>query len=524
MLNEPASINCATRLLFAILSLAAFQPNPSTSCQYRRLKQNLQLAVSFYGQEFMCSPPTHQDTVLVSLFLSDYKPAALATMQGVAHKTIKSEIYINIAYGVFHRLEAITEEGNQDPSGLNSADYHEFEKCLFDSIQGFKIISNHATVDGLIRKPLHSLHYLAGYMKSRVDAYQNALKSRQCTPRAIYHIQWATSTYILFQTLIDVRNGLSNPRGFINIAEETERKCSDQIKYTNSLLAVSNNSDMEEITAVSSVTELRFRTVSNWGIALGMLYTSTLGIRLRDGTNDDDSDLSCNETIQITSQVVNTYNGLEDQANEHFREYLERFGITYTDQLLEILELFIQCTKMKLKGIDFHPPPRYFGLETVTLCKNLLENNIVNIKSFGYLHPEFPRQLDLFTKCAQQLANMASSPGTTAEAAFAGGCVYAMSSKIIFGLISLMERLKKNFSRDEEKVEIVDGIITSAEYNGLPGVGAGQFSENLDLLPSFEDFGQAEALPASFDWFSLINFDDPGFQPEDPAWFSDPFR
>ncbi|CAI7595860.1 unnamed protein product [Penicillium pancosmium] len=523
--ESATSINCATRLLFALLCVAGFDLHRNISREDWRLKQKLQLAVSFYGQEFIFSPPTHHDSLIVSLFLSDYKPTALATMQGIAHKTIKSEIYINIAYGVFHRLEAVNGEGSQDLSGLNAADYETFEKCLFDSIQGIQMVSNHATVDGLIKKPHQSLRHLTVYMKTRIDAYQNALKSRQCTPQAIYHIQWATSTYILFQMLAEAKQSLHDPGRFIELAEETKKRCLEQINYTNSLLAVVHCGDNDEIAAVRSVLELRFYTVQNWIIALGFLYTSSLGTRSKEeGVSRTDSDISRDETIQITSQITNILKRPEERSNDYLKEYLERYGSAYPDELSSILEKFIGCSKLKLRGIDFHPPARYICLENVIFCKNILENNIVQIKCSGHLQPGFSKQLDLFQKSAEALANMASSPILTVEAAFAGGCIYAMSSKIVFGFLSLMKRLQIDFksSADKVNIELVDAIIASAEYDGLPSVDLDQFQfpagMNSEAWPSVGPFGQVEAFSNSFDWTSLLNLDDTEFEVENPAW------
>lgn len=520
--ESATSTNCATRLLFALLCVVGFELHRNISREDWRLKQKLQLAVSFYGQEFMFSPPTHHDSVMVSLFLSDYKPTALATMQGIAHKTIKSEIYINIAYGVFHRLEAVNGEGNQDLNELNSADYESFERCLFDSIQGIQMVSNHATVDGLIKKPLQTLRHLTVYMKTRVDAYQNALKFRQCTPRAIYHIQWATSTYILFQMLAEAKQSLHHPGRFIELAEETEKRCLEQINYTNSLLAVVQYGVNEEILAVRSVLELRFHTVQNWIIALGFLYTSSLGTRSQEegGVNRTDSDISRDETIQITSQITNILKRPEKRSNNIFQEYLERYGSAYPDELSSILEKFIACSKLKLHGIVFHPPPRYMCLENVIFCKNILENNIVQIKCSDHLQTGFSKQLDLFQKSAEALANMASSSILTVDAAFARGCIYAMSSKIVFGLLGLMKRLQNDFKSSAEKgnIELVDAIIASAEYDGLPSVDLDQFQFPVEMdseaWPSVGTFGQAEAFSNSFDWTSLLNLDGPEFEVE----------
>ncbi|KAJ5113018.1 hypothetical protein N7456_001552 [Penicillium angulare] len=497
VLDEPITSNCATRLLFALLSLSAFDLSDNIAQEDLPLRESLRQAVSFFGQEFMFSPPTHPDTVIVCLFLSDYKPTAMATTQGVAHKAIKSELYMNIAYGVFHRLESLNQQVNPISDGLSNPDYGEFESWLFDSIHAFQVIAGHATVDGLSGKPLHSLQILTDYMKLRVDTYQIALTTRPCTPRAIYYIQWATSTCILFETLTSTP---SPPR------------------------------DNEEMLAVRSLLKHRFCTVNNWGIALGMLYTSMLSRKVRDGIWDNSSDITPEDTTHIGAEVANTWNSPGDPSNMHFREILVRFGKVYPKQLMELLDMFIECSKMRLNGVVFRPPPRHFGIERVTNAKNLVENNIVMIKSFGYLHSEFPRQLELFKECAERLAKMASSPGRTAEAAFAGGCVYALCSKLIFGFLGIMEKLKTEFRSGHKRPDLLDDITTYGAYNHFMDTpSSGQMSDNLDmyppstgLFPSSGLFSQMEGLQ-TFDWSSMLDMGDPGFQPQNPTWFGEPF-
>lgn len=524
--NIPRNINCATRLLFSLLSLAAFDSHGRFSREEWRLKRKLQGAVSFYGQEFMSSPPSHQDSILVALLLSDYKPTALSTMQSVAHKTIKSSMYINIAYGTLHRLQPALEGRDPDLSGLKATDYFEFERCLFDSIKEVHVVVNHATVDGPASQSLTGLQNLVKFLRIRVEAYQNTLLLRQCSPRAIYHIQWATSNYILFQTLIEIKASLTGPRRFVAVVEDTERKCLEQIDYTNSLLATMEHAGNEEIPVARSLLELRFRTIINWTVGLGFLYTSVLGVRPPKGPETmNDADLSCDETIQLTSQVMKSYAAPDRQVNGYLVQYLERFGGVYVLQMMDILERFIECSKMTLNGTNLRPPPRHIGMEIVVFCKNVVENNIVQIKASGHLGPAFQKQMDLFTECAERFASMSSSPELTVEAAFAGGCLYAMCSKIISGLTGLMERLEKKFSKSEENVDLVDAIIASAEYNNSLGIGFNQPSDHPDAWVSSGNFGQInENLPGFLDWSCLLNFDDPGFQPENPFWFGDPFN
>jgi hypothetical protein len=332
--------------------------------------------------------------------------------------------------------------------------------------------------------------------------------------------------------LAEAKQSLHDPGRFIELTEETEKRCLEQINYTNSLLAVVQYGDNEEIAAVRSVLEFRFHTVQNWIIALGFLYTSSLGTKSQEeggGFSRTDLDISRDKTIQITSQITSILKRPEERSNDFFKEYLERYGSAYPDELSSILEKFIGCSKLKLHGIDFHPPPRYICLENVIFCKNILENNIVQIKCSGHLQPGFPKQLDLFQKSADALANMASSRILTVDAAFAGGCIYAMSSKIVFGLLGLMKRLQTDFksSADKGNIELVDAIIASAEYDGLPSVDLDQFQFPAEMdseaWPSVGPFGQVEAFSNSFDWTSLLNLDGPEFEVENPAWLGGNF-
>src|SRR4051812_39199938 len=82
--------NCATNLLFALLSLIALEASPTQLQQYHQLIHGVQIAVATYGQAFIFSPPTHRDSLVVCLLLADYRPTALVSFQSVSHTAVRS--------------------------------------------------------------------------------------------------------------------------------------------------------------------------------------------------------------------------------------------------------------------------------------------------------------------------------------------------------------------------------------------------------------------------------------------------
>ncbi|OJD22651.1 hypothetical protein ACJ73_05999 [Blastomyces percursus] len=502
--DECASSNCATNLLFALLCLIAFEsPETPFGRNLPHLKRSIQLAVSSYGQEFIFSPPTHRDSVVVSLLLSDYRPAAIVSSQNVAHKAVKSGLYVSIAYRISEKLELLPTQATLKPDELKAAELFGSEFRFTDVLAGLQVFCYDALLDSFITKPLQFMRKVVICIKPHIEVYQNVLKYRSCPPRIIYHIQNTVATYIMLEALVDMKQSWSSQDSLSTITEHCERKCLEQVKHTDCLLArLSSYENRNELLVVRCLLEIRFHSVYIAICGAGLFYATVLRARLQaSGRVGTDPEIYCHEAVQLGAQLIDTFKNISNEKTLNLSAFMGRFGGTYPDKLRAILEMFIECAeKLALNGVAFHPPPRRLVFEIAFLCKNIVENNVIQFKSFGRLHKDFERQLRLFEKCARRIESMVVSDWNSIDAAFAGGCVYAGSSKTIHGLCEVMENLKVRVSKETSGTEkpIVLEVPTDSGELGFEFPSGG-----WDLWPEVGGFKIFGTLQGQFGWSSI---------------------
>jgi hypothetical protein len=385
-------------------------------------------------------------------------------------------------------------------------------------------------LDGYLAKSPNALRKALAKMTPVVDVYQVVLKYRQCSPRTIFHINWAMSVCVLLNAVANLKERWNNPGSLFGEIEEAERRCVEQLKTSGVLLEKSSGMfDSQEIEAARSILELRFNSIIAriWG--LGLLYASVLKVRTLEGRLEWDHEIESHEAIQISDQVGGSRENMIAGTAEPFAMALSQLGIKFPKRLTSLLEIFIGCTDLRLAGTSFRPPLQHLALEVLTHCKNVVENNLVQLKCFGRLNPEFEKQLELFTMCAQRFDSMVAAPWTSTDVAFANGCVYAVGSKIISGFCQVMKMAKENLSRRIERQESQHGEERQAGEAGEAGVGFSPMYSDMsegtffDLTTSTEAWnmwpylGGFDPLPNPlelYNWIEGQNTDvDPGSIP-----------
>ncbi|KAJ5083172.1 hypothetical protein N7456_012599 [Penicillium angulare] len=501
ILNDPSSTNVATKLLFALLCLTACERLEDPQQKNVHLRGSLQQAVSSYGQEFIFCPPTHFDSVVLCRFLAAFKPTALATSQRVAHQAVKAELYINLAYRIAERLRLLPEPGSLPFVGANAIDSVEMECDLILSIQGVHLIADEYLLGDFLSMSLYSLRHVLQRMQPHIDSYEVLLQTRLCSPIMIFHIKWITAIYIQLEIFADAKQCWMNPNRLFVVVEEGERKCFAEINSSYGLLSeASGLGEQSELVAMCSLLELRFHGVIARILGLGLFYSSVLRARTETGQQQSNPVIRRDEATQLGDTVINSLMTTpEDQKQDsYFFQFLANFGERYPDKLQEILAKFLECTTMSLAGNMFHPPVRPIVLEIVNQCKNIIENNLVRFKVVGTLHPNFDKQLDLFTRCAKQLASMIAVPGSSPETAFSIGCVYSASSKMVYGLCDLMNSLKLQASL----VKDWDETMGMSNQSLIPSENSMQFNsfETWNLWPYPDPLDRMPQLQNMFDW------------------------
>ncbi|KAJ5617900.1 hypothetical protein N7537_003014 [Penicillium hordei] len=451
--HEFMSINSATKLLFSLLCLIALDIDQALNEQHPQLRLSIRTAVGYLGQDFIFSPPTHHDSVAVCLLLADYKPTVLATTKTVLHRAVKSETFIHLAHRIAHRLGEKFEQEKTTPRQLHMVGGTEFDAGFNQTVKHLQILVYDTFLDGYIAKSHGALRQALGKIMPVIDGYQLILEHRQCSPRTIFHIYWAISVCILLDALANLKEQWNDPGALFVILEQTEAKCVEEIKTSNAILKNSSG----EIMAVRLLLELRFNSVLAriWG--LGLLYAAVLKARSVEGRIRWEDEIESHEAIQISDQVRASREDVLAGAAQPFAMVLSQLGVKYPEKLRCLLEMFLECTNLKLGDVKLRPPLQHVALEILTHCKNLTENNIVHLKCFGRLNPNFENQLELFETCRQRFDSIVAVPWISTEVAYANGCVYSACSKMIGCFCELMKNLKDRILKESEKQKFQDG-------------------------------------------------------------------
>ena len=499
ILEETSPTNPATNLLFGLLCLISFDDTESPAQQYPHLKQSLQLAVSSYGQEFIFCPPTHPDSVAVCLLLAEFRPTLLAASQFVAHKAVSPELYVNLAYRIAERLTMAPARDISFFEDLMNPQSPEFERCFASSVQELKIRYLDMCLDGFLSKSIPIMRSMVQYMQPHIDAYQHVLQNHQCSPRVVFHIQWSMSFYVMLEALIQAKQYWNTPERLFLVVEEVEKRCQEQIKVSNSLLVdATGQRNWEDLSAARSLLEMRFHWMFARICGLGLLYAAVSRTKLIEGKNDGDPDIH-SESLRIVDEVAGSVYSPPDAPGQHLSAFLERFGEAYPERLVRVLETFLECVEWRMDGIPFKAPLQNVVYEIVLVCKNIVENNLVKVRIFGRLNQNFEKQLDLLPRCARCIGNMAASPWKSTKSAFATGCVYAASSKIIYGLHKILERLRRELLKGAKCDETLNLFNFAPDSTDVSLMGIDLDAPPFDAWNLWPYFGSFSPLDTSLD-------------------------
>ncbi|KAJ5329235.1 hypothetical protein N7452_009625 [Penicillium brevicompactum] len=503
--EESSAGNHATSLLFAILCLTSFDTAEGFSKQYPKLKQSLQHAVSSYGQEFTICPPTHSDSITVCLFLIEFRPTMLSTSQFVAYKAVSPGIYINLAYRIAQRLSLLPAPDTSIFHQLINPQAPNFERCFANSVQELRILSLECCLDGYLAQPLPKMRRLIQHIQPHINAYQHLLHQRECSPRVVFHIQWNMSFYLMIEGLINAKQCWSTPERLFLVVEDMERKCFEQINVSNCLLVdPSSQGDLEDIPAARSLLEMKFHRVFAGICGLGLFYAAVQRKRLFEGENIEDPEVHPKESLYIVDQVAESVNSPPNAPGQAFSVFLQRFGTSYPDQLVRVLEAFLECAESKLGGITFKAPVQQVLYEIIFVCKNIVENNLVQVRVFGRLARNFETQMDVFPRCASYIGQMAASPWTSTNSAFATGCVYAAGSKIIYAFHNILERLREEVAKGAQCDGNLELFHTPPDLSDCSSMGMDFDNCSWDAWNLWPHVGSLSPFETSLEHFDLV--------------------
>lgn len=498
-LESGYGLNIGTNLLFALLCLIACDTTANLDRSNSALKRSLQLAVSSYGQEFIFSPPTHRDSVLVCLLAADYRPTAVAVSQHTAHRAIKSTLYLNTAIKVAEKLEMLPSQLNLSFADIPAMGNEEFEHQITHSLQGMKVFTQDLILDGLLSRPVQVLQEALDRMAPHIHVYQHVFQHRPCSPRVIFQIQWATASYMLLDALKEIKQNWNNPQRLYHVVDEIEQRCLEQIRFGR--LALSNTTQSgspEGVSVARALLEYRFHAVIGRIYGIALLHVMVLRSRTSNNSLPVDSEIDPQEANGMGVTLSDAMTNISDELGVQIVTFLSRFGHPFPDRLLTVLELFIGSTDLKLDGVPFQAPFRDMVLDILIFSRSIVENNSINVRNlYGKMRDNADQQVLVIAECAKRLGNMVASPVKSIEAAFAGGCVFAVSTKVMMAFMDIMRDLKRESDLGQ--------AATSAEGPGIRTFASEQNPGSLwstKLMPN--PFNADDFL---FDWSTIMGFD-----------------
>jgi hypothetical protein len=238
------------------------------------------------------------------------------------------------------------------------------------------------------------------------------------------------------------------------VMEDGKNRCMVHIEFCNRYLATSSHHHLnqDELAAASALLEFRFLWIAVKITGAGLLYAMVLQARARGSSAKNGPEISCQEGVQIGTQAIDNLISIQKGQIADFAAFLGRFAVKFPSEMKGILDSFLSCgSRLKINGVAFHPPPRRIVLEIVIICMNIVENMVVFLKSFNRLPPFLNDRLEMLATCEQQSDAMVAAPWTSTNSAFASGCIYAASSKLIHWLRDSMGNIKGRVARRERQ-------------------------------------------------------------------------
>ena len=470
---------------------------------------NVRLAISSFGQSFITDPPTHQDSIVVCLFLAEFKPSILVNSQHVARAAAKSALYITLMYRIAERLGSLSGQRSFDANDSEAATDSGLDCFLIYSLQGLQVLCHDAFLDGHMIKPLRAVQCMVDRMKPHVELYRTVLQTRECSPTLIYHMQSMRGMYIQMGAIASMKKHWNNLEIICAIIEDTEKKCAEQHELSQRHLKNRLHSENQDtITCAISLLETRFQSVSLHVRSLGIVYAMILRARSEAGSVVIDGEIHDHEAVQLGSRIIDTVNDEPGTGMRSFFTFLDRMGVTYPSRVGDILEKLIRILETsRLSGVAIRLPIRHFVLEIVGHCKNLVENNILQLKGFGKLHQDVDKQMDLFAKCAKQLEAIMAAPWHGIDAAFADGCVYAAGSKIIHGLHELMKGLRERVLQRATEQELSHALEMPTDFTMFEDFEWDFTSEAWNLWPHLGGLESLETSNDQPDWSQILGIE-----------------
>jgi len=223
-------IGSSTPLLFALCSLIALDVSSSPLKDDQHLREELKIAVVFYGEELLFNLPTHRHTVTALMMLANYKPTILIRNQKHANIAIRGELYSALAHRVAQRLDLRASEERllsylQDE---RSASPDEVESYIVDCLQWCHILTADAFLSAFLSKPLAYMPHLLTQIKPISETVQEVLNIHPPTPSMILHTHCLQTICDTFEELVAAKENWRDLQQLGDIIQRHEKRCTER--------------------------------------------------------------------------------------------------------------------------------------------------------------------------------------------------------------------------------------------------------------------------------------------------------
>ncbi|RMY15160.1 hypothetical protein D0868_01045 [Hortaea werneckii] len=380
--------------------------------------------------------------------------------QKAAVNTIKSDLLPALARRVAEKLRLPT--AGKQLEGLlqrsQNPDTEECEKLLMDALQWCQVLIDDQLTSGVVDKTLSAVQELIDRLEPILTIAREASRHLELSGILVYQLYSAINLCSQIKNLLEAKRAWRSLEALSDIIDKNHLLILQQksdIQYALDAIKANANVQkwqVEEAVAAAAMLdgEMGFAEASISGSA--MFYA--IMARLKQ-TSEAEDGIEPQEAVQVSDQIIDALKELRIGKTLDLHNFLARHGPPRDEEVLKLLSTFCQTAEtVQLRGVPFLPPPRQFPFLTLFYCRVLVEDHAARIKGWGGLGPTVDPHLDMFQRCAEKIEAMSAAPAKrSVNDAFAHGCLYAASAKLIRLLHKRLSGWKEGFGKRETAVE-----------------------------------------------------------------------
>ncbi|RMY44697.1 hypothetical protein D0865_10385 [Hortaea werneckii] len=377
-----------------------------------------------------------------------------------AVNTIKSDLLPALARRVAEKLRLPT--AGKQLEGLlqrsQNPDTEECEKLLMDALQWCQVLIDDQLTSGVVDKTLSAVQELIDRLEPTLTIAREASRHLELSGILVYQLYSAINLCSQIKNLLEAKRAWRSLEALSDIIDKNHllilQQKSDIQCALDAIKANANvqKGQIEEAVAAAAMLdgEMGFAEASISGSA--MFYA--IMARLKQ-TSEAEDGIEPQEAVQVSDQIIDALKELRIGKALDLHNFLARHGPPRDEAVLKLLSTFYQTAEtVQLRGVPFLPPPRQFPFLTLFYCRVLVEDHAARIKGWGGLGPTVDPHLDMFQRCAEKIEAMSAAPAKRSlNDAFAHGCLYAASAKLIRLLHKRLSGWKEGFGKRETAVE-----------------------------------------------------------------------